>query len=75
MARYDKELTDQKDKTLVWIYVAIAVFSLLFTLGLFLLFSGEAVIFKIDGKYQSHQSIVVTHTFHYNIVCNEERTV
>ena len=50
VARFDEELTESKDMALVWLYVAIATLSLLFNLSLFLLFTGEAALFKRNGS-------------------------
>ena len=50
VAKFDEEHTNHKDQALVWLYVAIAAFSLLFNFGLFLLFTGEATLFRRDGR-------------------------
>jgi hypothetical protein len=50
VAMFDEEHTNHKDQALVWLYVAIAAFSLLSNFGLFLLFTGEATLFKRDVR-------------------------
>ena len=50
ISKFDQELTSYKDYALTWFYVAIAIFSFLFTVLLFILFTGEAVVFKKNGE-------------------------
>ena len=47
---FSKEKTDFGDLTLLWIYLAFAVFSIVLTCILFAVFTGEAAIFKVDGE-------------------------
>ena len=44
--------SDFADLTLLWIYLAFAVFSVVLGCVLFFVFTGEALIFKIDGMYR-----------------------
>ena len=48
---YSQDKTDFEDLTLLWVYLAYAVFTVVLGCVLFVLFTGEAVIFKIDGTY------------------------
>lgn len=48
---YGKERTDFGNLTLLWIYVAFAAFSVVLACVLFAVFTGEAIIFKRDGKW------------------------
>ena len=69
VAMFDEEHTNHKDQALVWLYVAIAAFSLLSNFGLFLLFTGEATLFKRDGRVL----IAVQHYYGISVRVSYER--
>lgn len=45
--------TDLRDQTLLWLYLAFVVFSVVLACVLFVVFTGEAVIFKVDGEFNT----------------------
>ena len=47
---YNTRHTDFDNLTLLWIYLGFAAFSVILACGLFAVFTGEAVICKIDGE-------------------------
>ena len=50
IVRYDQEITNYKDRALLWIYLGAAIFSVLFSLFLFIFFSAEATFFRKNGE-------------------------
>ena len=48
---FSQDKTDFTDLTLLWVFLAFAVFSVVLGCVLFFVFTGEALICKIDGVY------------------------
>ena len=65
---FSQDKTDFMDLTLLWVFLAFAVFSVVLGCVLFFVFTGEALICRIDGMY-IHHNHCAEYVYSFNYVC------